>query len=126
MDFHHLILLNRYLKLREYLIYHMHRSKNLYSPDANSFRPERWEGDELANIGWDFLPFHGGPRQCLGKDFALVEASCAIVRILQTFPNIRLPPGCSNEPPGMERQKVTIVVSSPDGCKVRLDQGVSE
>ena len=88
MDFHRLILLNRYLKLREYLIYHMHRSKNLYSPDANSFRPERWEGDELANIGWDFLPFHGGLRQCLGKDFALMEASCAIVRILQTFPNI--------------------------------------
>ena len=102
-------------------VYHMHRSKDLYGPDANTFRPERWEGDELANIGWGFMPFHGGPRQCLGKDFAMMEASCAIVRILQTFLNIRLPPGYSTEPPGMERQIVTIVVSSADGCKVRLD-----
>ncbi|MCJ1411557.1 hypothetical protein MMC19_005647 [Ptychographa xylographoides] len=102
-------------------VYHMHRSKNLYGPDADSFRPERWEGDELKNIGWGFMPFHGGPRQCLGKDFALMEASCAVVRILQIFPNIRLPPGCPTEPTGQERQTLTVVVSSADGCKVCLD-----
>jgi len=50
-----------------YSVYHMHRRTELYGPDATEFRPERWEGPELANIGWGFLPFHGGPRVCLGR-----------------------------------------------------------
>ena len=53
-----------------YSVYHMHRRKDLYGDDAPSFRPERWEGAELANIGWGYLPFHGGPRICLGSKFS--------------------------------------------------------
>lgn len=118
----------------------MHRRKDLYGDDASDFRPERWEENDLANtIGWGFMPFHGGPRICLGsepqspsllaisaltfvfpEDFALMEASCAIIRIIQTFPNLRLPPGLPQEPTGLERQSLTIVISSADGCKVLL------
>ena len=54
------------------------------------------------------------------EDFALMEASCGIVRIIQTFPNLRLPPGYSREPTGQEKQALTIVISSADGCKVQL------
>ncbi|KAL8825522.1 MAG: hypothetical protein Q9170_007757 [Blastenia crenularia] len=50
-----------------YSVYHMHRSKGLYGEDANEFRPERWEGSELEHISWGFMPFHGGPRICLGS-----------------------------------------------------------
>ena len=49
--------------------YYLHRRKDLYGDDAHDFRPERWEGPELANIGWGYLPFHGGPRLCLGSEF---------------------------------------------------------
>ena len=56
----------------------------------------------------------------LQEDFALTEASCAIVRIIQMFPNIRLPPDEPQEPTGQEKQSLTIVVSSADGCKVLL------
>ncbi len=48
--------------------YHMHRRKEIYGEDAEAFRPERWETDELANVGWGFMPFHGGPRMCLGSE----------------------------------------------------------
>lgn len=54
------------------------------------------------------------------EDFALMEASYAIVRILQKFPRARLPPGVPNEPVGSERQNLTIVLSSADGTKVLL------
>ena len=50
-----------------YSVYHMHRSKSLYGEDADSFRPERWLGSELEGIGWGFMPFHRGPRACLGS-----------------------------------------------------------
>ncbi|KAL8942139.1 MAG: hypothetical protein Q9216_001824 [Gyalolechia sp. 2 TL-2023] len=103
-----------------YSVYHMHRRKSLYGEDADEFRPERWEGSELEHIGWGFMPFHGGPRICLGREFALMEASCGIVRILQEFPNLRLPPDVPKEPTGQERQSLTIVISSAEGCKVLL------
>ncbi|KAL8696275.1 MAG: hypothetical protein Q9224_002882 [Gallowayella concinna] len=51
-----------------YSVYHMHRQKSLYGDDANEFRPERWGGSELSRIGWGFMPFHGGPRTCLGSE----------------------------------------------------------
>jgi hypothetical protein len=56
----------------------------------------------------------------LQEDFALTEASHAIVGIIQAFPNLRLPEGLEVIPPGEEKQALTIVVSSADGCKVVL------
>ncbi|KAI4267478.1 MAG: hypothetical protein LQ337_008330 [Flavoplaca oasis] len=98
--------------------YYMHRRKDIYGEDAMDFRPERWEGSKLDDIGWAYMPFHGGPRLCLGKDFALMEASCLIVRILQEFPDIRLPPGHKVVPTGQEKQELTVFLKSADGCKV--------
>lgn len=101
--------------------YMMHRRKDLYGDDAREFRPERWEDGSLRNrIGWGYLPFNAGPRVCLGKDFALMEASYAIVRIVQTFPNMSLPEDEVNEPPGTEQQLLAMVVMPAHGCRVKL------
>ena len=51
-----------------YCVYAMHRRKDIYGDDADAFRPERWEGDSLKDIGWAYLPFNGGPRLCLGRE----------------------------------------------------------
>ena len=42
----------------------MHRREDLYGSDAAEFRPERWE---TIRPGWEYLPFNGGPRICLGR-----------------------------------------------------------
>ncbi|KAL9613336.1 MAG: hypothetical protein Q9167_002097 [Letrouitia subvulpina] len=52
-------------------VYYMHRRRDLYGEDAMEYRPERWEGPELAEIGWGYLPFHGGHRLCLGSKRSL-------------------------------------------------------
>lgn len=63
----------------------MHRRTDLWGPDALDFKPERW-GDSTRKIpAWQFLPFSGGPRICLGQQFALTEASYVLVRMLQRF-----------------------------------------
>ena len=49
-----------------------------------------------------------------------MEASYGIVRIIQTFPNMRLPPGLELEEVGTEKQALTITVSIANGCKVQL------
>lgn len=54
------------------------------------------------------------------EDFALMEASYGIVKNIQMFPKLRLPPHIEAIEPGEERQNLTIVVSSAEGCKVLL------
>ncbi|KAI1370786.1 cytochrome P450 [Hypoxylon crocopeplum] len=87
------------------------------------FRPQRWESGDLiktARPGAGYVDFNGGPRTCLGKDFALMEASYAVIRILHAFPDIGLAPGEPNEPVGAERHNYTISLSPTDGVKVSL------
>jgi cytochrome P450 len=103
-----------------YCVYAMHRRKDIYGEDAHAFRPERWESESLRDVGYGYLPFNGGPRVCLGQEFALLEASYSIVRILQRFPEISVTEVESPVEVGMEKQVLTLVVSSADGCWVEL------
>ncbi|KAI9654899.1 MAG: hypothetical protein M1831_005268 [Alyxoria varia] len=68
-----------------YSVYLLHRHKELWGPDAEEFKPERWVG---RRPGWDFVPFNGGPRICLGQQFALTSASFATVKLLQRFDKV--------------------------------------
>ncbi|KAK8078029.1 cytochrome P450 alkane hydroxylase [Apiospora saccharicola] len=65
--------------------YAMHRRKDIWGPDADQFIPERWED---KRPGWEYLPFNGGPRICIGQQLALTEAGYTIVRLLQCFREI--------------------------------------
>jgi hypothetical protein len=49
-----------------------------------------------------------------------MQGSYAMIRLLQAFPNVRLPPGFPIEPVGAERQSFTIVLSPLDGVQVLL------
>jgi cytochrome P450 len=69
-------------------VHSMHRRPDIYGPDAELFRPGRWGPEENLRPGWAYLPFNGGPRICVGQQFALTEAGYTIVRLLQEFPEI--------------------------------------
>ncbi|KAK6538603.1 Protein kinase alk2 [Orbilia ellipsospora] len=70
----------------EYSVYAMHRRADIYGDDANWFRPERWESRPKTDaFGWEYLPFNGGPRICLGQQFALTEAGYTVVRMFQEY-----------------------------------------
>jgi cytochrome P450 len=57
------------------------------------FRPERWEGDLLKRLPrFAYFPFGGGPRQCIGNNFAVMEATLLLATIAQKF-RVRLVPG---------------------------------
>jgi cytochrome P450 len=57
------------------------------------FRPERWEGDLLRRLPrFAYFPFGGGPRQCIGNNFAVMEATLLLATIAQQF-RIRVVPG---------------------------------
>jgi len=57
------------------------------------FRPERWEGDLMKRLPrFAYFPFGGGPRQCVGNNFAVMEATLLLATIAQRF-RIRLVEG---------------------------------
>ncbi|KAH7348667.1 n-alkane-inducible cytochrome P450 [Rhexocercosporidium sp. MPI-PUGE-AT-0058] len=111
-----------------YAVYAMHRRKELYGNDAELFRPERWDPQEdtnsidLKNIGWGYLPFNGGPRTCIGQDFAFLESSYVVVRLLQEFRSFECDPARPMPAPGQERQDVTLVLASGDGCWILTER----
>lgn len=73
-----------------YEVYVMHRDKDIYGPDAEVFKPERWDSDNnkdrnSAMYTWGYIPFNGGPRICLGQQFALTELYLVIVKLALNY-----------------------------------------
>jgi cytochrome P450 len=48
----------------------LHHREDLY-PDPFAFRPERWYGHKAGTYEW--VPFGGGTRRCLGATLAMAE-----------------------------------------------------
>ncbi|EDV24416.1 uncharacterized protein TRIADDRAFT_56197 [Trichoplax adhaerens] len=66
-------------------IYGIHHNPELW-PKPNEFIPERFSPEEKAKqIPCSYLPFGGGPRNCVGMRLALLEAKLALVKIIQNF-----------------------------------------
>ncbi|KAJ0901213.1 putative abieta-7,13-dien-18-ol hydroxylase [Helianthus annuus] len=55
-----------------YMVYPMGRMTYIWGEDAEEFRPERWLHDGVfqPESPFKFTAFQGGPRICLGKEFA--------------------------------------------------------
>jgi cytochrome P450 len=69
----------------------VHRDPRWYDA-PEEFRPERWEGDFAKRIPrFAYFPFGGGPRQCIGNSFALMEATLILATIAQKY-RLRLVP----------------------------------
>lgn len=52
-----------------YNVFGLHRKQEVYGVDAEEFNPSRWESLRLS---WEFLPFNGGPRICIGREYIIL------------------------------------------------------
>jgi cytochrome P450 len=70
----------------------MHRNPR-YFPRPEEFEPDRWAAIQAQKFPrFAYFPFGGGPRQCIGASFALMEATLLLVTIAQQF-RLRSLPG---------------------------------
>lgn len=60
-----------------------HRDERFFSR-PNDFVPERWENGE-SQPKFAYFPFGGGPRQCIGNYFAMMEIVLLLATIGQRF-----------------------------------------
>ncbi|KAI4340720.1 hypothetical protein MLD38_025530 [Melastoma candidum] len=70
-----------------YMIYAMGRMEAIWGKDCREFRPERWlqEGRFKSESAYKFAAFNGGPRICLGKDFAYYQMKFVAASILYQY-----------------------------------------
>jgi cytochrome P450 len=60
--------------------------------EPEAFRPERWREEVAARLPkFAYFPFGGGPRQCIGNSFAMMEAVLVLAAIARRF-RLRLAP----------------------------------
>ncbi|KAL9378076.1 hypothetical protein Peur_029411 [Populus x canadensis] len=72
-----------------YAIYAMGRMEAVWGSDCREFKPERWlriiDGRFMSESAYKFTAFNGGPRLCLGKDFAYYQMRFAVASILYRY-----------------------------------------
>lgn len=92
------------------------------TPDVLAFSPERWQTWQPKP--WNYIPFNGGPRICIGQQFALTEMGYTIVRMLQRYKG--LVNGMGKVDGGDPCLKAEIVLQPGQGVRVSFveDEGV--
>lgn len=90
----------------------MQRRKDLFGEDVNEFRPERWE--EWQPKPWQYVPFNGGPRLCIGQQFALTEMGYFWTRFFQKVERLE------NRSVGNQKEKCEIVLTTGEPVLVAV------
>ena len=75
-------------------IYLTHHREDLY-PEPKQFKPERFESRQFAP--YEYLPFGGGNRRCIGMAFAQFEMKLVLATVLSHW-QMELADGFSVKP----------------------------
>ncbi|KAL4638282.1 hypothetical protein ACB092_03G135900 [Castanea dentata] len=70
-----------------YAIYAMGRMEGIWGKDCREFKPERWlrDGRFISESAYKFTAFNGGPRLCLGKDFAYYQMKFVAASVIYRY-----------------------------------------
>lgn len=98
-----------------YAIYAMGRMEAIWGKDCREFRPERWlrDGRFMSESAYKFTAFNGGPRLCLGKDFAYYQMKSVAAAIVYRY-KVKVVNGHNVEP------KLALTMYMKHGLMVNL------
>ncbi|XP_065002267.1 cytochrome P450 86B1-like [Musa acuminata AAA Group] len=98
-----------------YAIFSMGRMESIWGKDCRDYKPERWlkDGRFMSESAYKFTAFNGGPRLCLGKDFAYYQMKFVAASILRRY-HVRVAEGHPVAP------KMALTMYMKYGLKVTL------
>jgi cytochrome P450 monooxygenase len=99
----------------------LHRNQSVSGPDAKAPDIEEFVPEQWANIRpkqWDYLPFGGRQRACLGGKKVLAESAFVICRLVQKYGRLE---SRDAEPWNGKR---ALTAKNANGCKVAFNQSV--
>ncbi|KAJ9683760.1 hypothetical protein PVL29_016316 [Vitis rotundifolia] len=99
------------------LIPTLHRDTDIWGPDANQFKPERFENgvSKACKFPQAYIPFGLGPRLCLGRNFAMVQLKIILSLIISKF-TFTLSPTYRHFP------VYRMIVEPGDGVHIRIQK----
>ncbi|KAF2115633.1 cytochrome P450 [Lophiotrema nucula] len=92
--------------------YTLHRNQNVFGSDVESFNPYRWS--TIHPTQYEFMPFGGGQRACLGREKSQAEAALVIARLAERFERLESKDVREFKP------QTGISTCNGNGCKVAL------
>ncbi|MGW5481411.1 cytochrome P450 [Streptomyces sp. NPDC004008] len=93
----------------------LHRDPEVWGADAERFDPDRFEARAVrARPGHTFKPFGTGARACIGRQFALHEATLVLALLLRRY-ELRPDPGYRLR----VAERLTVI---PEGLRLHLDR----
>ncbi|KAF7945536.1 hypothetical protein EAE96_010303 [Botrytis aclada] len=63
--------------------YALHRDELVFGKNVENFEPDRW--NSIKPTTWEYMPFGGGPRACVGQQKALTESAYTLAKIAQLY-----------------------------------------
>ncbi|KAL2927356.1 Cytochrome P450 86B1 [Bienertia sinuspersici] len=98
-----------------YAIYAMGRMEAIWGKDCREYKPERWlrDGRFMSESAYKFTAFNGGPRLCLGKDFAYYQMKFVAASIIYRY-HVKVSKNHPVEP------KLALTMYMKHGLKVNL------
>ncbi|RFU27073.1 hypothetical protein B7463_g9265, partial [Scytalidium lignicola] len=102
--------------------FNLHHNPDIYPsssedpnfPPMEQFDPDRWL--RWHPKPWTYIPFSGGPRICLGQQFALAEMGYTLVKICQRFTRMSF----AEDEKGIQRVKADIMIEPVDDLKMKF------
>ena len=94
---------------------YMQRRADLFGPTVTDFNPLRWQ--TWIPEPWTYIPFNGGPRICLGQNFALTEIAYVTARMCQVFERLE---ERSGEKRGMAGFRTDIILTPVKRVQIGL------
>ncbi|KAL8154371.1 hypothetical protein V2J09_012131 [Rumex salicifolius] len=102
------------------LIPALHRDPNIWGPDANEFKPERFANGvtSACSVPQAYVPFGLGPRLCVAKNFAMMELKTILCLVVSKF-SFELSPLYKHSP------KYKLMIEPDDGVRIIIRKNES-
>jgi cytochrome P450 len=100
-------------------VYGAHHSSR-YWEDAESFDPERFtKANQKSHTPFTHLPFGGGPRGCIGSNYAMLQILMILSDLLRKY-DFDLVPGQTVEPRPM------VILRPKNGIRMNFSRAVAD